>query len=149
MKGISSFVATVLLIGFTVAVGAILSAWFMSYTRTTTAGVSSGTACASTRIDVHIPSIPNSNTTLVLLRNLGPANVLSGNLTVICGTSSRIQSISSLPQGSQQVINVDFSTVAPNSCNTDYSNVQASFSGNCEGGGTIFGNCIKNGCKPS
>jgi flagellin-like protein len=56
MKGISAMIATVLLIAFTVAVGGILSVWFSSFTRTSTAQVENSsvdvTKCSSTYIDV-------------------------------------------------------------------------------------------------
>jgi len=56
MKGISSFIAVVLLIAFTVAVGGILSVWFTGFTRTSTASVENATVdvtkCAGTYIDV-------------------------------------------------------------------------------------------------
>jgi flagellin-like protein len=50
-KAISPMVATVLLIGFTIAVGAILSVWFTTFTRTQTATVSGEAGCSGEMLE--------------------------------------------------------------------------------------------------
>ena len=47
MKGISPFVASIMLIAFTVAAGAIISLWFTSFSQKTTAGVGEQTSAVS------------------------------------------------------------------------------------------------------
>jgi len=83
-KGISSFVAAVLLIGFTVAVGAILSLWFTTFTRTQTAGVEAGTACASNPLYVRAIGFDNGNVT-ALITNGGTDSVTVSTLILSCG----------------------------------------------------------------
>ena len=73
-KAISSFVAAVLLIGFTVAVGAILSVWFTTFTRTQTATVQAGAACVSVRLDVSAINLADGILTYTVT-NSGPYNV--------------------------------------------------------------------------
>ena len=69
MKGISAMIATVLLIAFTVAVGGILSVWFTSFTRTSTASVENAsvdqTKCSGTYIDIVLV---DTNTTVIANR---------------------------------------------------------------------------------
>ena len=85
-KAISSFVATVLLIGFTVAVGAMLSVWFTTFTRTQTSAVQSGAACASNPL--YIRAIGLSDDTLTLLiSNAGSDSVTVTSIIVTCGGS--------------------------------------------------------------
>ncbi|MEM5816212.1 MAG: archaellin/type IV pilin N-terminal domain-containing protein, partial [Candidatus Aenigmatarchaeota archaeon] len=89
MKAISAFVATILLVGFTVAVGAIISTWFLTYTRTTTAGVGSATACAAGMLDVFIPSIStNGDQVIIQTLNRGSVDLKNVTISVICGTAS-------------------------------------------------------------
>jgi archaellum component FlaG (FlaF/FlaG flagellin family) len=84
-KAISSFVATVLLIGFTVAVGAILSVWFTTFTRTQTTTVQSGAACASNPLYVRAIGLDtNTNTLTLLVSNSGPDSVTITSAVVTC-----------------------------------------------------------------
>jgi archaellum component FlaG (FlaF/FlaG flagellin family) len=83
-KAISSFVATVLLIGFTVAVGAILSVWFTTFTRTQTTTVQSGAACASNPLYVRAIGLSEGTLTL-LVSNGGSDNVTVTSIIVTCG----------------------------------------------------------------
>lgn len=57
VKGISPFIATVLLIAFTVAIGALISVWFTNVTSSQTQTVQSGSdalsKCASTSMTVN------------------------------------------------------------------------------------------------
>ena len=78
-KGISTFVAAVLLIGFTVAVGAILSVWFTTFTKTQTATVQAGAACVSVRLDVSAINLADGILTYTVT-NSGPYNV---NITTV------------------------------------------------------------------
>jgi len=85
-KGISAFVATVLLVGFTVAVGVLLSVWFTTFTRTQTAGVEAGTACAANPLYVRAIGFDNGNVT-ALITNGGSDSVNVTTLILTCGGS--------------------------------------------------------------
>ena len=86
MKGISPMLATILLVAFTVAIGGIISVWFSSFTRTTTANVESAsvnqTKCAGTYIDIS--SVTASSFVIV---NRGDQNVTNINCFTSDGTS--------------------------------------------------------------
>ena len=66
MKGISAMIATVLVVAFTVAVGAILATWFTGITRTTTAGTESQTQtiikCANSGFEIISTKKVNATT---------------------------------------------------------------------------------------
>ena len=68
MKGISAMIATVLVVAFTVAVGAILATWFTSITRTTTAGTETQSQaiikCANSGFDII--SVTSSSVTVTM-----------------------------------------------------------------------------------
>ncbi len=82
MKGISPFVATILLIAVTVGIGAITSVWLagltVSTTGTTGSSVNNATACSSVYIDV-----PSVTTTAVTYGN--PSTQTITNLQIIYG----------------------------------------------------------------
>jgi len=142
MKGISAFVATILLVGFTVAVGAIISAWFLTYTRTTTGGVSAATACAAGMLDVFIPSIlTNGDQVVVQAFNKGSITLSNIVISVVCDTSSDSFVIPTLDKGS-----INTTTLSLSGCS--YSNIVVSAIATCEGGGTISGGCTALGCRP-
>jgi flagellin-like protein len=84
MKAISPMIATVLLIGFTIAVGAILSLWFTTFTRTQTATVEAGAACASNPVYVRAIGL-SGNTLTLLVSNGGPDSVTVTSAVVTCG----------------------------------------------------------------
>ncbi|MCS7093605.1 MAG: archaellin/type IV pilin N-terminal domain-containing protein [Candidatus Aenigmarchaeota archaeon] len=142
MKGISTFVATVLLIGFTVAVGAIISAWFLTYTRTTTAGVGTATACATGMLDVTVPMISDSS---IVISSINRGNLALQNVTlnVICGGNIGTILIGSITPGS-----INVTTITLSGCLPDYSNIQISASATCVGGGITSGGCSRSGCRP-
>ncbi|MEM5815357.1 MAG: hypothetical protein QXD89_02630 [Candidatus Aenigmatarchaeota archaeon] len=152
MKIISSFVATILLIGFTVAIGAIISSWLFSYTRTTTREVSSIT-CKSGSIDlmdVSVLSIDPStqNLTSILIRNRGKIPLYISSITVMCGSSFNITNLSDvvLSSASQLIFEIIIpSTQKP--CALDYSNIGVLVAATCEGGGNVEGECSGVGCK--
>jgi len=87
-------IATVLLIAFTVAVGGILSVWFTSFTRTSTANVENAstdvTKCSGTYIDVT--TVTNTS---IIVANRGSQTIN----TVVCtsgnGSSWGLGSLSS------------------------------------------------------
>jgi len=146
MKGISPMIATVLLIGFTVAVGAILAVWFSTYTKTQTSSVSGATACASTTLDVKVPVVTSSDAT-VLITNNGPATVNITSVTVTCGTSTNttssstgITGLTNLAKGSSGTLKVTIS-----GCTS--SNVAVDVHATCSGGGTTSGACPAGGCS--
>ena len=64
MKGISAMIATVLVVAFTVAVGAILATWFTGITRTTTAGTETQSQaiikCVNSGFDIPSAKINSS-----------------------------------------------------------------------------------------
>ncbi|MEM5874951.1 MAG: hypothetical protein QXW01_02140 [Candidatus Aenigmatarchaeota archaeon] len=140
MKAISAFVATILLVGFTVAVGAIISTWFLTYTRTTTAGVGSATACAAGMLDVIVPSI-SVNQVVIQTFNRGNVDLNNVAISVICDTNSDNYVIPNLSKSS-----INTTTLTLSGCN--YSNVVVSAIATCEGGGTISGGCSASACRP-
>jgi len=152
MKGISPMIATVLLVGFTVAVGAILSLWFSTYTKTQTATVGSATACASTTLDVKVPVVTASNAT-VLITNNGPATVNITSVTVTCGTSSITNSSATGLIDTSNNLNLTYIAkgesrtwkVTISGCTA--SNVAVDVHAACEGGGITSGGCPAGGCS--
>lgn len=147
MKGISPMIATVLLIGFTVAVGAILSVWFSTYTKTQTAGVSSATACASTTLDVKVPAVTSDGNVTVLITNNGPSTVNITSVTVTCGANTLTNSN---PIGLTGLTNMkpgtsNTTTVTLSGCTS--ANVAVDVRAACEGGGVTSGGCPAGGCS--
>ncbi|MEM5880620.1 MAG: hypothetical protein QXW01_02145 [Candidatus Aenigmatarchaeota archaeon] len=149
MKAISAFVATILLVGFTVAVGAIISTWFLTYTRTTTAGVGSATACAAGTLDVTVPFINSTtgNITTILIRNRGTTNVTVTTLSVSCGAVTNTTSTNLLLVPGNQTLQTIILQSTQTPCSSDYTNINVLVSGNCVGGGTISGGCSGIGCR--
>jgi len=149
MKGISAFVATILLVGFTVAVGAIISAWFLTYTRTTTGGVSAATACAAGMLDVSVPFINSTtrNITTILIRNRGTTSITITNITVSCGTISNTTSSNILLISGNQTLQTIILPSTQTPCSTDYTNINVLVSATCTDGGALTGGCTGIGCK--
>ena len=150
MKGISPMIATVLLIGFTVAVGAILAVWFSTYTKTQTSSVSSATACASTTLGVKVLTInSDKNVTTISITNNGPADWVNvTSVTVTCGQSSTQTTHPGLniTRGDSGITTVP-ETGASKLSNCDSGNVAVDVHATCNGGGTTSGACPAGGCS--
>jgi flagellin-like protein len=133
-KAISPMIATILLIAFTVAVGAIISVWLMGYTRTTGAAVSGVTENQTICINSY-PNILMVTDKAIILSNPGSEAIT--NLRCFAGNGSALWSevqggfvLSSLAPGnltsfywsnstgSKEIYNSDFGTrvVCSGSC---------------------------------
>jgi FlaG/FlaF family flagellin (archaellin) len=145
-KAISSFVATVLLIGFTVAVGAILSVWFTTFTRTQTAAVQSGAMCqgANVRVFSNVTTTPTpSNGALkIYVQNLrNDVNITVNTIYVTCGsTATNLTTTFPIPSGT---IN---STDMTGLSGCTLSNTAITVVGNCSSGGSFVSSCPMGGC---
>jgi len=84
MKGISTFLATILLIAFTLTVAVIIGSWLtsMSSQQSITVGGTANQTVSCSKGVLSIVSIPNS--TLVIIQNQGQID-LSGNFSLSCG----------------------------------------------------------------
>jgi flagellin-like protein len=150
-KAISPMVATVLLIGFTIAVGAILSVWFTTFTRTQTAGVSGAGACAINPVDVEGIDLSNGILTYrIVNRGIHPVNFTTGSFS--CGGPVGMNtSMAVLVNGSSVVIQTqDLSTLTPSvTCaDTDKLKVEIILYGYCTDmtGGTKEVRCPAGAC---
>jgi flagellin-like protein len=141
MKAISPMVATVLLVGFTIAVGAILSLWFTTFTRTQTAAVGAGAACASN--PVYVRAIGLSDTNLIsLVSNGGADNVTVTSAVVTCGGTLVNSTNPSLfvASNSQNTTTI----LVTGACNP--SNIGISILATCGKGGTTSTACPEGTC---
>jgi len=139
-KGISPFIATILLIGFTVAVGAILSVWFTTFTRTQTTGITGAAECHAGILKIFSnATTTGSNALRVYVRNLrNDINVTVNSVVVACGTSTS-SSASPIP----------FVVLGGQTNHTDVtglsgctiSNTRIEVIGNCTTGGSFVANC--------
>jgi len=150
-KAISSFVATVLLIGFTVAVGAILSVWFTTFTRTQTAGISGAGACAINPVDVEGISLSgNILTYRIINRGIHPVNFTTGSFS--CGGIPGMNtSMAILVNGNSVVIqtqNLSALTPSVTCADTDKLKVEIILYGYCTDmtGGAKEVRCQAGGC---
>jgi FlaG/FlaF family flagellin (archaellin) len=98
MKGISTFLATILLIAFTLTVAVIIGSWLtsMSSQQSSIVGVSVNQTVTCSKGVLSIVTIP-SNTT-VIIQNQGQID-LSGTFTLTCGTNITATSSVGLPKG--------------------------------------------------
>jgi len=141
-KGISAFIATVLLIGFTVAVGAILSVWFTTFTRTQTTAVQAGAACVANPVYVRALSLTDGTLTL-LINNAGPDSVTVTSLIVTCdGKIAASQNPGlSIDANSQTTTDV---TLTLTDCTQG--NLGVSLTALCSRGGTTSAECREGTC---
>ena len=142
-KGISSFVATVLLIGFTVAVGAILSVWFTTFTRTQTTTVQAGAACAAVSLYVRAIGLSDNNLTL-LVSNSGPDDVRVTSAIVTCGGSLASNTNPDLPVASNSLNTTTITLSQDANCNRN--NLGISLTAVCSRGGTTSTACPEGTC---
>jgi flagellin-like protein len=146
-KAISPMVATVLLIGFTIAVGAILSVWFTSFTRTQTSGITGGASCYGGNVKVFsnlTSSITSANALRVFISNLrSDISITVNSVVVYCGTSGPF-SASGLPKtiGASLTDSIDIGSLS--GCNIG--NTKIIVVGNCSSGGTFTASCVEGTC---
>jgi flagellin-like protein len=142
-KAISPMVATVLLIGFTIAVGAILSVWFTSFTRTQTAGVQAGAACATNRIDVRGIGFDSSNNLTMMVLNSGPDDVNVTSVIVTCGgvVKNNTPNLNLIVKANNQTTTTIIGT---SGCTN--SNLGISLVAQCSKGGTTQAVCPEGTC---
>jgi flagellin-like protein len=144
-KAISPMVATVLLIGFTIAVGALLSVWFTTFTRTQTTSITGSAACHAGNVKIFSNvTTTGSSAVRVYVTNLrGDMSITVTGIMVSCGTSSS-SSATSLPL----TINAGqtgYSDVSGLSGCTS-SNTRIDITGNCSTGGSFLASCPTGGC---
>jgi archaellum component FlaF (FlaF/FlaG flagellin family) len=149
-KAISSFVATVLLIGFTVAVGAILSVWFTTFTRTQTAAVQSGAACTSIILQVSAINL-NDGILVYRVTNPGPYKVNITSVIFSCDAGSWVNNTYSTSPTtidvSSSVVLVENTSAGAGSECTEKQKISIKVSGRClEIGGTTEGDCPETAC---
>jgi archaellum component FlaF (FlaF/FlaG flagellin family) len=138
-------VATVLLIGFTIAVGAILSVWFTTFTRTQTAGITGSAACHGGNVRVYSNvSSTASNAVRVFITNLRSDMSLNINgIAVACESSTQSASGSPLksvgPAGTES-----YDVSGLSGCTI--SNTAITVSGNCSTGGSFTASCPAGAC---
>jgi archaellum component FlaF (FlaF/FlaG flagellin family) len=145
-KAISSFVATVLLIGFTVAVGAILSVWFTTFTRTQTTSISGSAACHAGNIKFfsNVSATTPTNATKVYITNLrSDMDIIVNSITVTCGIVSNSSStpLTVLPGQTNS------SDVIVNNGNCVLSNTSIYLTASCSTGGSFTTYCSGESCS--
>jgi len=146
-KAISSFVAAVLLIGFTVAVGAILSVWFTTFTRTQTTAVQAGAACQGTNVKVFSDvSTTPTNITRVYVTNLrSDMDITVTSVIVNCAKYNSTANPIPFTVLPGQTNYTDVGGAESGlSCTT--SNIRISIMGNCSTGGTFIAECLGSAC---
>jgi archaellum component FlaF (FlaF/FlaG flagellin family) len=141
-KGISSFVAVVLLIGFTVAVGAILSVWFTTFTRMQTAAVQAGAACAAVSLYVRAIGLTSDNVTL-LVSNGGSDSVIVTSTIVTCGG---VQANLTNPNLYVATNSQNITTITLPSGTCTQTNLGISLTAMCIKGGTTSTGCSEGSC---
>ena len=145
-KAISSFVATVLLIGFTVAVGAILSVWFTTFTRTQTAAVQAGAACSAGVIKIfsNVSNTPTSAIRVFLTNTRNDMNITVNDITVACGSSYSTQTNPKTPIFIMAASTNYTDVTGISDCTS--SNTEIRVSGSCSTGGSFSAYCPIGGC---
>jgi flagellin-like protein len=145
MKAISPMVATVLLVGFTIAVGAILSLWFTTFTRTQTATITSSAACHGGNVKVFSNvTTMSSGAVKVFVTNLrSDMNITVNGILVSCGTSFS-SSATPLPL----IVNAGLTNSSDVSglSGCTISNTRIEITGNCSTGGSFIASCPPGGC---
>jgi flagellin-like protein len=145
-KAISPMVATVLLIGFTIAVGAILSVWFTTFTRTQTASITGSAAChaGNIRFFSNVSATTPTNATKVYITNLRTdMNITVNSITVVCGSISGSFSGPLTVQGGQTAV-ADNIVVSNGNC--VLSNTSIYLTASCSTGGSFTASCSAGTC---
>jgi len=144
-KGISPFMATILLIGFTIAVGAILSVWFTTFTRTQTATVQAGAACHAGVASVF-SNVTSSPTNAVRVFVSNKRDDMTLNITSVIVSCGAAYSTTAEPlplivgEGSTNYTDVKGLT----GCTT--SNTEIRVTGSCSTGGSFQAGCATGTC---
>jgi len=142
-KGISPFVASILLIGFTVAVGAILSVWFTTFTRTQTASIGVSPVCHGGNIKIfsNLGSSPTSAVWVYVTNLRSDTDVTVNSVTVACGTSSSTNSTAFIVKPGQTN-----STYVSGLSGCTISNGAIYITANCSIGGVFSASCVPGTC---
>lgn len=140
MKGISTLIATILLVALTVAIAGIIGIFFTGFTTTTTSTVSSSgnatVVCVGTYINLDAA---NYTTSWVVVTFSNPTRYALSNLTVSVfsgGTllnSTALTWMGSLAPGAANVTNITGITSKPN---------EVRVSGLCGGSVPAVGSCF-------
>jgi flagellin-like protein len=144
-KAISPMVATVLLIGFTIAVGAILSVWFTTFTRTQTAAVQSGATCVSNML--YLRALSNTTNSVDLLLSNNGADTVTVNSVIVTCSGNLISngtlnpSSPTISPGSSQRI-----TAYTSSACSSQNNIGIIVQASCSKGGTTSTQCPEGTC---
>jgi len=146
-KAISPMIATVLLIGFTIAVGAILSIWFTTFTRTQTTAVSGAAGCAANPVDVTAVDLSNGILTYLLInRGAHPVNFTSATFSCDTGSWTNTSLAYVVSPGSQLMIKENTTAGAGTACSVR-SKVSITVYGYCtDVGGVTQGACPAGTC---
>jgi FlaG/FlaF family flagellin (archaellin) len=139
-------IATVLLIGFTIAVGAILSVWFTTFTRTQTAAVSGAAGCVANPVDVSALDLSNGILTYLLInRGTHPVNFTSATFSCDKGSWTNSSLSYVVSAGSQLIVKEN--TIAQVGGCTDKTKVSITVYGYCtDVGGVTQGACPVGTC---
>lgn len=87
MKGISTLLAAILLIAFTVAAGGIISVWITGFTRSTTGGVEATTANQTKCAGVYI-SVDSVGSAVIIYSN--PSGQILTGIKAITNTGATV-----------------------------------------------------------
>jgi flagellin-like protein len=145
-KAISPMIATVLLIGFTIAVGAILSVWFTTFTRTQTTAVGAGATChgANVRVfsNVTITPTPTNGALKIYVQNLkNDVSITVNTIYVTCG-STAITLTTTFPIPGGAINSTDVTGLS----GCALSNTTITVVGTCSSGGSFTSSCPTGGC---
>src|SRR3989344_974063 len=141
MKGISAFLASVLLITVVFVVGLIVTNWMTAITRSTQITAENKTAeatqCASAGItidDVYV----NSTSARAIVRNSGQSDNLQLVNAVALNTSGSSSTVSSIDTDFDkgEITTINFTGISFNSCPSSFSKIIVST--NCGGISTEF-----------
>ena len=92
MKGISPFIATVILIAMTLTVATIIGAWYVSFARTESKKIGSYSEeqidCSHAGIRMYDVSLGTSNITNGTIRNTGQITLSSLRLRFLCSNGN-------------------------------------------------------------
>jgi flagellin-like protein len=145
MKAISPMIATVLLIGFTIAVGAILSLWFTTFTRTQTATITGSAACHAGNVKIMTNATTTASSAIrVFVTNLrSDMNITINSITVVCnGSISSNASTMPLFILAGRTNSSDVSGLS--GCTS--ANVRVDVMGICGTGGSFLATCPRGTC---
>lgn len=135
MKGVSPLIASVLLIVFTVAIGAVVLNWMTSYTQGTTERAGTDTSstidCAKQILSIENATKKNGQIT-IMIENLGSADAELTNLYVYddSGNGCEVTISETLPAGGFKIFTAP-STPDPNCDKVDNVTYTVRISSSC------------------